>query len=217
MNPAGPPRGDASTEPALFDVARIANVTCSINLLDEESMRLNTFEGGALSRLAVELLESLDRVYTVLDTHAPVCMSRATHRHSLVKVGANAAEQISSVTIDLFFMGVSGVHPIHGLTTGEAEEAAIKRSITRRAGETFVLASSEKLGSALRTESCRSITSPQQSPTKPTNEPSTRSDAQDSPSYRQNQRRIDTLRAYDRQPDPLRAVNTFGPLYNDTR
>jgi DeoR/GlpR family transcriptional regulator of sugar metabolism len=71
------------------------------------------------------------------------------YRHSLVTVGAIAAEQINSLTIDTFFMGVSGVHPIHGLTTGDAEEAAIKRSITRRAVETFVLASSEKLGSAL--------------------------------------------------------------------
>jgi DeoR/GlpR family transcriptional regulator of sugar metabolism len=46
-------------------------------------------------------------------------------------------------------MGVSGVHPTHGLTTGDADEAAIKRTISRRAADTYVLASSEKLGSAL--------------------------------------------------------------------
>ena len=71
------------------------------------------------------------------------------YRHSIVTVGAIAAEHISSLNLDVFFMGVSGVHPAHGLTTGDAEEAAIKRSICRRATDTYVLASSEKLGSAL--------------------------------------------------------------------
>lgn len=70
------------------------------------------------------------------------------YRHSLVTVGAIAAEYVNALSVDLFFMGVSGIHPLHGLTTGDAEEAAIKRSICRRAADTFVLASSEKLGSA---------------------------------------------------------------------
>jgi DeoR/GlpR family transcriptional regulator of sugar metabolism len=71
------------------------------------------------------------------------------YRHSLVTVGALAAEYINNLTVDVFFMGVSGVHPVHGLTTGDAEEAAIKRVICSRSVDTFVLASSEKLGSAL--------------------------------------------------------------------
>jgi DeoR/GlpR family transcriptional regulator of sugar metabolism len=71
------------------------------------------------------------------------------YRHSLVTVGALALEYVNSMSVDLFFMGVSGVHPTHGLTTGDAEEAAMKRAISRRAADTFVLASSEKLGSAL--------------------------------------------------------------------
>ena len=69
-------------------------------------------------------------------------------RHSVVAVGSIAAEQIASITTDLFFMGVSGVHPTAGLTTGDAEEASIKRTICGRASETYVLASSEKLGAA---------------------------------------------------------------------
>jgi DeoR/GlpR family transcriptional regulator of sugar metabolism len=71
------------------------------------------------------------------------------YRHSIVAVGATAAEYIATLNIDVFFMGVSGVHPTHGLTTGDAEEAAIKRTISQRAADTYVLASSEKLGSAL--------------------------------------------------------------------
>jgi DeoR/GlpR family transcriptional regulator of sugar metabolism len=68
--------------------------------------------------------------------------------HSVVTTGAVAAEQIASVTADAFFMGVSGVHHQAGLTTGDAEEAAIKRAISRRSSEVYVLASSEKLGTA---------------------------------------------------------------------
>jgi DeoR/GlpR family transcriptional regulator of sugar metabolism len=68
--------------------------------------------------------------------------------HSVVTTGAVAAEQIASITADVFFMGVSGVHHRAGLTTGDAEEAAIKRAISRRSSETYVLASSEKLGTA---------------------------------------------------------------------
>lgn len=71
------------------------------------------------------------------------------YRHSLVTVGAVAVEYVNSLSVDVFFMGVSGVHPRHGLTTGDAEEAAMKRTISRRAADTYVLASSEKVGSAL--------------------------------------------------------------------
>jgi DeoR/GlpR family transcriptional regulator of sugar metabolism len=45
-------------------------------------------------------------------------------------------------------MGVTGIHPELGLTTGDAEEAAIKRALSRQAAETVVLASTEKLGAA---------------------------------------------------------------------
>jgi DeoR/GlpR family transcriptional regulator of sugar metabolism len=56
-----------------------------------------------------------------------------------------AAQQISA---DRFFLGVTGVHETAGLTTGDAEEAAMKRALAGRASETFVLGSAEKIGSA---------------------------------------------------------------------
>ena len=67
-------------------------------------------------------------------------------KHSIVTCGAIAAESISGLHADAFFMGVTGVHPDSGLTTGDAEEAAMKRALAHRCAETYVLASSEKIG-----------------------------------------------------------------------
>lgn len=67
-------------------------------------------------------------------------------RHSMVTVGAIAAEAISRVRADLFFLGVTGVHPVAGLTTGDMEEAAIKRQFIASSAETAVLVTSDKLG-----------------------------------------------------------------------
>jgi DeoR/GlpR family transcriptional regulator of sugar metabolism len=68
------------------------------------------------------------------------------YKHSVVAVGTIAAEAIGRIQADLFFMGASGVHAELGCTTGDAEEAAIKRLLASRAAETVLLASQEKLG-----------------------------------------------------------------------
>ncbi|QGU10843.1 DeoR family transcriptional regulator [Leclercia sp. J807] len=69
-------------------------------------------------------------------------------RHSIVTVGAAAIEGIERIHADLFFMGVTGIHPEAGLTTGDYEEACIKRAFSGRAAETVVLASPEKINTA---------------------------------------------------------------------
>jgi DeoR/GlpR family transcriptional regulator of sugar metabolism len=69
-------------------------------------------------------------------------------KHSVVAVGAAATEMIAKIHADVYFMGVTGVHPKTGLTTGDFEEAAVKRALTNAAAETIVLASSEKLNAA---------------------------------------------------------------------
>ncbi len=71
-------------------------------------------------------------------------------KHSAVTVGALAAEAAAGISADVFLLGVTGVHPVHGLTTGDADEAAMKRALSQRAAETYVLASTEKLGTASR-------------------------------------------------------------------
>ncbi|CAN7243223.1 DeoR/GlpR family DNA-binding transcription regulator [Rhizobium sp. LjRoot30] len=68
------------------------------------------------------------------------------YRHSNVAIGATAIEGIGVIRPDLYLMGVTGVHRDHGLTTGDREEAAVKRAIMKQAAETLVLASREKIG-----------------------------------------------------------------------
>jgi DeoR/GlpR family transcriptional regulator of sugar metabolism len=70
------------------------------------------------------------------------------YKHSVVAVGAAALEAIVQVRADLYFMGVTGIHATAGLSTGDLEEAHIKRALMQQAAETWVLASREKLQAA---------------------------------------------------------------------
>jgi DeoR/GlpR family transcriptional regulator of sugar metabolism len=69
-------------------------------------------------------------------------------KHSVVAVGAAALEAIRQIRADFYFMGVTGISPSSGLSTGDLEEAHIKRALMRQAAETWVLASREKLHAA---------------------------------------------------------------------
>ena len=69
-------------------------------------------------------------------------------KHSVVTVGASMIEAISRINADLFFMGVTGVHKSAGLTTGDYEEACVKKALAERAAETVIMASTEKINSA---------------------------------------------------------------------
>jgi len=70
------------------------------------------------------------------------------YKHSAVACGAAAVEAAQAYSADLFFLGVTGVHPRAGLTTGDADEAAMKRALSARAADTWALASIEKMGAA---------------------------------------------------------------------
>jgi DeoR/GlpR family transcriptional regulator of sugar metabolism len=117
-------------------------------------------DGGTTSLQVVQHLP-LDLRATVV-THSPtVAVALAEHlnievlvlggrlfRHSMVAVGASVIEAIARVRADLYLMGVTGVHAEAGLTTGDFEEAAVKRALHERAAETVVLATLDKLGAA---------------------------------------------------------------------
>ncbi|WP_144137480.1 DeoR/GlpR family DNA-binding transcription regulator [Paraburkholderia sp. BCC1884] len=112
---------------------------------------------------AVQLARHLPRdLRATIVTHSPsIAVELADHaqlevimiggrlfRHSMVNVGAAAIEALSHIRADLYFMGATGVHPQAGLSTGDLEEAYVKRAIAGHAAETVVLASAEKLNAA---------------------------------------------------------------------
>lgn len=71
-------------------------------------------------------------------------------RHSAVVGGGLALEAISRLSADTFFLGVTGIDPVNGLTTGELDDAVTKRALAARSAEVFVLGSAEKIGAVSR-------------------------------------------------------------------
>ncbi|TXK18610.1 DeoR/GlpR family DNA-binding transcription regulator [Homoserinibacter sp. GY 40078] len=67
-------------------------------------------------------------------------------RHSMVSGGALALEAISRIGADRLLLGASGVHPDHGVTTDDPDDAAVKRALAAASRETYLVVSSEKLG-----------------------------------------------------------------------
>ena len=117
-------------------------------------------DGGTTAR---EIARHLPQdIRATVATHSPTIALELLHhpsieviviggrlfKHSVVAVGAAAIEAISQIHADIFFLGVTGVHPRTGLTTGDFEEAAVKRALCHAAADTIVLASSEKLNAA---------------------------------------------------------------------
>jgi DeoR/GlpR family transcriptional regulator of sugar metabolism len=116
-------------------------------------------DGGTTT---LELVRCIDRdLQIMIVTHSPtIAAELVDHRaevqliggrlfkHSMVSVGAAAAEAIRSIRADIYFMGITGIHAEYGLSTGDAEEAVIKRTIARSSAEVIVMASTEKIGAA---------------------------------------------------------------------
>ncbi len=104
-------------------------------------------------RLACTVITHSPTIATALLDHDRVevfLLGGRLFKHSAVTCGAAAAEAAAAISADLFLLGVTGVHAEAGLTTGDADEAAMKRTLAGRAAETYVLASAEKLGTASR-------------------------------------------------------------------
>lgn len=112
---------------------------------------------------ALELVQALSRdLRATIVTHSPViAASLISHphievvilggrlfKHSGVAMGAATVDAVSRIRADIYFMGVTGLHPTHGLTTGDMEESYIKRALRAAAAECVVMASSEKLNAA---------------------------------------------------------------------
>lgn len=117
-------------------------------------------DGGTTTAEMLKLLPA-DLAFTAV-THSPsiamgllnyprvevIIIGGRLFRHSIVTVGAAMLESIARINADLFFMGVTGVHKTAGLTTGDYEEAGVKRALAARAADTVVMVSQEKMNSA---------------------------------------------------------------------
>lgn len=117
-------------------------------------------DGGTTAHELVTRIPQ-DIAFTVV-THSPgIAVSLVDHplveviviggrlfKHSVVTVGSAMIDAISHINADLFFMGVTGIHASAGFTTGDYEEACVKRALSQRAAETVVMASAEKMNAA---------------------------------------------------------------------
>lgn len=61
-------------------------------------------------------------------------------------VGPETVAALSDLRADVVFVGTNGLVPDHGLTTPNAEEAAVKRALVHAGRQVVVLADSSKLG-----------------------------------------------------------------------
>lgn len=156
--PASPAVADFAARTAIGTDAKTAVARLAAGLVrDGQTVAV---DGGTTARELARLLPPDLRATVV--THSPtIAVELAGHavveviviggrlfKHSVVASGAAAHEAIGRVSVDAFFLGVTGIHPTAGLTTGDADEAAVKRAWVRRAAETYVLGSSEKIGAA---------------------------------------------------------------------
>lgn len=69
-------------------------------------------------------------------------------KHSMVSIGAETLESLKRIHIDIFFLGATGVHRDAGVTTGDWDDAAVKRAFCTRSAEIVLMASPEKLNAA---------------------------------------------------------------------
>jgi DeoR/GlpR family transcriptional regulator of sugar metabolism len=153
--PSSPAVGDMAVRQALHGDDKLALGRAGAALVQPGQMVI--LDGGTTALQVARHLAPGLRATIV--THSPtVAVEAAAHpdieivmlggrlfRHSMVNVGAAVIDAASRLRADLYFLGVTGVHPEAGLSTGDGEEAAVKRALHERAAETVVLASQEKL------------------------------------------------------------------------
>lgn len=156
--PSSPALADFSGREQVATAEKIAIGRAAADLV--QPGQIVFVDGGTT---AVQMVRHLDpQLKATVITHSPsIAVELVPHpgidvimiggrlfRHSIVNIGAGAIEEIKRFRADTYFMGVTGIHPEAGLTTGDLEEANIKRALMKAAAETVVMASSEKLGGA---------------------------------------------------------------------
>ncbi len=156
--PASPAEGNFAVRATLSTDAKPAIARAAAAMIQRGQVVF--IDGGTT---AVQLARALPRdLRATVITHSPsVAVELVDHpdvdviiiggrlfKHSIVAMGAAAVEAVSQFRADMFFMGVCSLHPEAGITTGDFDEAAMKRALSKAAARTVVLASPEKLGTA---------------------------------------------------------------------
>jgi DeoR/GlpR family transcriptional regulator of sugar metabolism len=122
--------------------------------------RVIVLDGGTTTlELARRLPEGFDG--TVVTNSPPIAAALAEHpraeivllggrlrKDDQVAVGAVAVEALHGVRADVCVLGVCSVHPDVGVTTGDHDEAHVKRAMVASAGEVIALATADKLRTA---------------------------------------------------------------------
>jgi len=157
--PASPATADYATRATVAPESKRRVAVAAVALIEPGSTVI--LDGGTTTLAMIEALPKNHRCTII--THSPtIAAALLDHdadvfliggqlfKHSAVACGAAAVEAANRISADVFFLGVTGIHPTAGLTTGDADEAAMKRALSARAAETYVLGSDEKIGAASR-------------------------------------------------------------------
>lgn len=156
--PASPAMGDLETRQTILPAQKIAIGRAAASIV--QPGQVVVLDGGTT---AIQVARHLPLTLSAtVVTHSPsiavelsehpnievIMLGGRLYRHSMVGTGASTLEAIGRIRADLYFMGVCSVHPTAGLSTGNYEEAVIKRALCQASAETIVLASSEKVATA---------------------------------------------------------------------
>lgn len=153
--PVSPDLPDFSTRKSFANAEKRALAASAVALIQPQQMIF--LDGGTTNAEIARLLPQNFGLTIV--THSPtiaielegrsdievIVIGGRLYRHSMVAVGAIASEAISRLRPDLFFMGATALHLQFGATTGDAEEAAIKRLIASVSAETWLCLTENKL------------------------------------------------------------------------
>ncbi len=99
--------------------------------------------------LSLQVFTHSPTIAAALEAHDQievVMIGGTLFKHSMVALGASSARAIENLRVDVFFLGLTGLHAQEGATTGHHEEAAMKALIAERAAEVVSIVSAEKIG-----------------------------------------------------------------------
>lgn len=142
----------------------IARAAATLLPADTEDVnRAIILDAGTTTARLAELFPASAR-WTVFTNSLPIASALSSHTQVAVElvggrvrgltqacVGGHAVERLSSIRVDLAFLGANGVSLEHGLSTPDGDEAQVKRQMMRSARKVVLLADARKLGAETTT------------------------------------------------------------------